>query len=397
MRLRRCALLVIEPRETLALDLPSLFDGGDGLAAQRCLVALAPHLQREVELEAADVAVLAAVPVERWSEAEALEHEHGRDALQRLLAFGLLIGDDEDGRAVREADERLRATGWHALNATAHYFSRWQDVRSGEAARQAGYDTVNDLVEKLGPPPPAVHERCAAPQRIALAPPRTNALDVLLQQRTTCRNFDTVSIMDNESFCTMIHRVFGAQAQLQIQPGNVVIKRNSPSGGGLHPVTAYLLVQRVEGVAPGLYHYHPVAHALEPLLQLDPAAADTLALHSVAAQRYFADAPVLVMLVARFSRSFWKYRNHSKAYRVAVLEAGHLSQNLYLSATDLGLGAFITGAINEIEIERALGLDSLCEGVIAVCGFGTRAGEYRDDEFDPLGKVWPRTGSFAER
>lgn len=388
---------MIEPRETLALDLPSLFGRGDGLAAQRRLVGLAPHLQREVELDAADVAVLAAVPVERWSEAETLQHEHGHDAVQRLRTLGLLISDDEADGPTREADERLRATGWHALNATAHYFSRWQDVRSGEAARQAGYDTVNDLVEKLGPPPPAVEERCAAPQRLALAPPRTSALDTLLQQRTTCRNFDATAALDNAVFCTMLHRVFAAQAQLQIQPGSVVIKRNSPSGGGLHPVTAYLLVQRVEGVAAGLYHYHPTAHALEPLAGLDPAAADTLALHSVAAQRYFADAPVLVVLVARFARSFWKYRNHSKAYRVAVLDAGHLSQNLYLSATDLGLGAFVTGAINEIEIEQALGLDPLREGVIAVCGFGARASEYRDDEFDPLGKVWPGTRSSTER
>ena len=198
--------------------------------------------------------------------------------------------------------------------------------------------------------------------------------------------------MDNDIFCTMMHRVFAAQAQLQIQPGSVVIKRNSPSGGGLHPLTAYVLVQRVHGIARGLYHYHPIAHALEPLTGLDPAAADALALHSVAAQRYFADAPVLVVLVARFSRSFWKYRNHSKAYRVAVLDAGHLSQNLYLSATDLGLGAFVTGAINEIEIDQALGLDPLRTGVLAVCGFGARAADRRDDEFDPLGRIWPREG-----
>lgn len=396
MRLRRCALLVIEPRETLALDLPSLFGGGDGLAAQRRLLALAPHLQREVELDAADVAVLAVLPVEQWSEAGLLEREHGHDAVQRLRTLGLLISDDDEGRSVREADEQLRATGWHPLNAAAHYFSRWQDVRSGEAARQAGYDTVNALVEKLGPPPPAVAERCAPAQRLALAPPRTNALDKLLQRRTTCRNFDTSLLLDNASFCTMLHRVFGAQAQLQIQPGSVVLKRNSPSGGGLHPLTAYLLVQRVQGIASGLYHYHAVDHALEPLAALDAAALDTLALNSVAAQRYFADAPVLVVLVARFSRSFWKYRNHSKAYRVAVLDAGHLSQNLYLSATDLGLGAFVTGAINEIELEQALGLDPLREGVIAVCGFGARAGAYRDDEFDPLGKVWAAAGKPAQ-
>ena len=94
------------------------------------------------------------------------------------------------------------------------------------------------------------------------------------------------------------------------------------------------------------------------------------------------------VLVPRFARTYWKYRRHPKAYRVIVLEAGHISQNLYLAAAELGLGAFVTAAINEADIEAAFGLDPLEESPLAVCGFGLRAAQRGEVEFDPLGAVW---------
>jgi nitroreductase len=91
----------------------------------------------------------------------------------------------------------------------------------------------------------------------------------------------------------------------------------------------------------------------------------------------------------RFRRTFWKYRNHAKAYRALVLDVGHLSQALYLAATEYGLGAFITAAINEVDVEQAFGLDPLEEGPLAACGFGMRADACREVEFDPLHVAWP--------
>ena len=44
-----------------------------------------------------------------------------------------------------------------------------------------------------------------------------------------------------------------------------------------------------------------------------------------------------------------------------------------MSAADLGLGAFVTAAINDREIERALSLPPLREAAIAIVGFGARA------------------------
>ena len=102
------------------------------------------------------------------------------------------------------------------------------------------------------------------------------------------------------------------------------------------------------------------------------------------------DAPVLCILAPRFHRNFWKYRNHAKAYRVTVLDAGHLSQTLQLCATQAGLGPFVTGAINEVDIERAFGVAGYVQSPLVVCGFGVRAATLAKSEFDPNRRIWPR-------
>ena len=48
--------------------------------------------------------------------------------------------------------------------------------------------------------------------------------------------------------CSGIPILIAAQASQELAPGAVMLKKNSPSGGGLHPIEAYLLVQRVEHI-----------------------------------------------------------------------------------------------------------------------------------------------------
>src|SRR3546814_6647107 len=72
-------------------------------------------------------------------------------------------------------------------------------------------------------------------------------------------------------------RVFGARGIGHTLPGFDVYKRTSPSGGALHPTECWLIVQRVEGIAPGLYRYRIDGHALEPVLPriVPPQSGDT--------------------------------------------------------------------------------------------------------------------------
>ncbi len=392
MQVRRCAAVVVEPRERLAFDLARLLQGGTGLDGVREWVALAAHLDDEFVLDAAEVALLGEVPVEQWTPFDELVARHDRGLIDGLLAKGLLVGDDEAHGDVRRRDDDVRASHWRGIAATTHRHTRWGDVDTLEAERRFGRETDRPFLQRLGPPESLVRERVEAADRIALERPGDTPLEALIRQRVTCRNYDRSRPLSRADLEATLFRAFGARAVSE-QPGIAVMKRAVPSAGGLHPTEAYLLVQNVDGVAPGLYHYHPVDHALEPLGAVPADETASLALRLVAGQRHFMDAHVVVVLASRFRRTFWKYRNHAKAWRAVILDAGHLSQAMYLAAAERGLAAFITAAVNERDIEATFGLDPMLEGVVAVCGFGWRGEMVTEVEFDPLCSVWPHGGT----
>jgi putative peptide maturation dehydrogenase len=392
MRVRRCAVLMIEPRERLELDVAGLFGGAQALKATCRWIALAPHLDAEIEIDEAELAALGRLGETPWQEYAALAGAMPPGVLDSLLEKGLAIGDSPRYADARMRDEKVRACYWKPLSAVAHTFSRWSEAGVDDDVRITPHRTLVDLIREYGLPPAHLAERAAASERIGLPASDGSALDALFRRRATCRNFDTQAPLDFSVFGDMMKRVFGCHAATELAPGAVALKKSNPSGGSLHPLEAYLLVRRVENLEPGLYHYHVTDHALEPVAMLQPAEAEVNARRFVANQDFFADAPVQIALVARFRRTFWKYRNHPKAYRAIVLEAGHVSQNLYLAATELGLGAYVTAAINEIDIENAFALDALQESPIAVCGFGARAARRSMVELDPLEAVWDADG-----
>ena len=124
MQLRRCAVLYIEPRETLDFDLASLLSGGDGLAVQRQWVALAPHIGEEVEIDDVACVLLGNISAHGWTDTKDLPEET-RPLWRNLLKRGLLIGRGRAHAHWRARDERLRELHWHPLGATLQAFTRW--------------------------------------------------------------------------------------------------------------------------------------------------------------------------------------------------------------------------------------------------------------------------------
>lgn len=366
MKLRRCAVLYIESREELSIDWPTVLAGGSALAASTHWVALAPHLDQELPIDAAALAALGGIGQTVWQPLAECEQQYGAACIARLLDQGLLIGDNADYAKARERDETLRAAHWRPLSALTHTFGRWREV-SSETGMEA--PSFQALLERYGEPPPPTLDM---PTGGALKLPAAAAgpMDDQLLQRYTGRNFDLQASLPLGVVARLLHRTFGAQEVRVVGPHASVLKKTSPSGGGLHPIEAFVLVQRVDGVAPGLYHYHPIEHALNPLRTMDSEAAAALAKQVLADQHWLADAPLQVLMVGRVERSFWKYRNHQKAYRALALDAGHLSQTFYLLAAEAGLPAFVTAAINDADIEQMLGLDHLRHAVVAVGGCG---------------------------
>lgn len=389
----RCAFLHLEPVEKHVLDPLRLLAGESGLVPVVEWHAWAAHLDESVALDAAEVEALGRVSPSVWVTSAELEAEIGVARAESLCRKRLLVARDGTDVAAlprlasNDAYERA-GLHWHAGSAIAHAASRWSGKTQLPATAETVSEAVALMVERCGPPPPHFHRRGDAVARVPLDEPVRTPLDELLERRATCRNFDLTQPVSTARLSALLKRVFGVQGMEELAPGAVALKKNHPSGGGLHPVEAYLIVQRVEGLATGLYHYSVEAHALDLLRGLPSGDVRAFAKTAVAGQDYFADAPVLLVMAARFARSMWKYRNHAKIYRAILLEMGHISQNLYLTATEMSLGAFITAAINEVEIEQAFGLEPLAEGPMCVCGFGARGKERVTVEFDPAHKVW---------
>lgn len=384
MRFRRCRTLFVEPVERPAFALADLMAGGTGVTFEQRLQVRTAHLPSACEIDADSCAWLLACSAEHWQPMP--EDVACRRRVLALLQQGLLVSDDPAHAEACAAEQRVRDSHWWPLSALHYQQSCWDGVDSSADMQRQQLVTARDLVRSFGNPPPEAPSR----QPGALALPRCDddPMQELLQARATCRNFDATRPLPLPLLARLLQQVLMAQAQVETDPDVRFLKKNVPSAGSLHPLEAYLMVRDVQGLAPGLYHYHAVAHELAPLpVQPDDPAGFRLRL--LAGQHWFADAHVLLVLVCRFERTFWKYRNHAKAYRAVMLDAGHISQAFYSAATAQGLGAFVTAAINEAEAARALALQPMAEGALAVCGFGWRAATMQTSEMDPAGRVWP--------
>ena len=135
--------------------------------------------------------------------------------------------------------------------------------------------------------------------------------------------------------------------------------RTAPSAGALYPVETYLVVNNIEEIKPGVYHYNIQNHYLE-LLKEGGYAAQTM--QAALGQKMCADAPVVFIWTAIFQRMKWKY--DQRAYRYVYLDAGHIAENLALTATSLGLGSCQIGALYDDEVNQIIDVDGTEESVI---------------------------------
>jgi SagB-type dehydrogenase family enzyme len=209
---------------------------------------------------------------------------------------------------------------------------------------------------------PKTHKEYPGAPRKILDPPRPRVqarLDAVLKKRRSVRHFvDSPLALEDLSFL-----LWAAAGVNRVERGMPF--RTAPSAGALYPVETYFAARNVEGVPPGLYHYFPLAHAIEQLRKgdvspdLSRAALD---------QRMPAIAPVTFVQTAVFARSVWKYKE--RAFRYIYLDCGHAAQNLALAAVSLGLGSCQIGALYDGEVNAVLGIDGEEESAVYMSAVG---------------------------
>jgi SagB-type dehydrogenase family enzyme len=144
--------------------------------------------------------------------------------------------------------------------------------------------------------------------------------------------------------------------------------RTVPSAGGRHAFETYLQINRVSGLEPGLYRYLPFSHRLM-LIDPDPGMADCLA-DACLGQSMVRDSAVTFIWSCVIYRMAWRYSE--RAYRLVHLDAGHVCQNLYLAAEQIGCSVCAIGAFDDEIMAGLLGIDGTEEFVIYCAAAGKK-------------------------
>lgn len=222
--------------------------------------------------------------------------------------------------------------------------------------------------------PPLLQVKAPMSEEVVVLPkneqPPSDPFFVVHERRRTRREFARQPL-DLDQLGTFLYHTMRVKQKFDDEKGGVTF-RPSQSGGALHSLELYPLVNQCEGLEPGLYHYRPLEHTLERLSSLTPNARQMLML----GRKMMLDKsePQVELLIAsRFARVQWKYQ--SLAYSVIMKDVGCLYQTMALVAEALGLAGVALGG-GHIDLFAGLThLDSLAEGSVGAYMLGRRAEE----------------------
>jgi len=227
-------------------------------------------------------------------------------------------------------------------------------------------DFVSDQDLKL-PQPPLVK----APMRAkAITLPR-NFENLDLQQNLFTllieRKSSRVYTQEPVSLLELSFLLWATQGILDVRGRAYATLRKVPSGGARHAFETYLIVQHTKGLEPGAYHYLPMRHQLEFLHPVEDISSTVT--HSLMGQSWAAKASVIFYWSFVPYRCEWRYG--IRAHRPALIDAGHVGQNLYLACAALGLGTCAIAAFDSALCDAIFGLDGEEEFMVYTSTVGT--------------------------
>ena len=188
-------------------------------------------------------------------------------------------------------------------------------------------------------------------------------LRAMIEQRRSLRRYAETPL-SLEEFSYLLWLTQGVK---RVSPRPATL-RTVPSAGARHAFETYLLVNRVDGLRPGLYRFMATRHALLAL----PAAEDITEqiMEATHGQESVGQSAVTFLWAAVTERMSWRYVERSMRY--LFLDAGHVCQNLYLAAESIGCGVCAIAAYEDADMNALLGLDGVDQFVIYIGTVGKK-------------------------
>ena len=238
-----------------------------------------------------------------------------------------------------------------------------------EFVEMTRYPNLEPSLQSRGVPLPPLE--VPAPEGVALIdlpdarsfdPDKVNFTE-LLEQRETLRKYADAPLSMEE----LAYLLWGTQGVKSVTE-YPVSKRTVPSAGSRHAFETYLLVNKVDGLKPGLYRYMAVEHKLA---RLDaPGDISEILTEACLKQPHVKNSAVTFFWVAVPIRMIWRYCQ--RGYRYMYLDAGHVCQNLYLLAESIGSGVCAIAAYDDELVNQALGVDGEEQFAIYIATLGKR-------------------------
>jgi SagB-type dehydrogenase family enzyme len=223
-----------------------------------------------------------------------------------------------------------------------------------EFMRLTRYENMSPSLQEQGLPQPPLEVPCEnVLKKISL--PAIDGIDIpamdvrqALGQRRTFRKYSDHNLTLEE----LAYLLWATQGVKSVKE-NAHTFRVVPSAGARHAFETYLLINRVDGLEPGLYRYLALDHSLALL----PSQEDLPVKLSEASlkQSKIAYSAVTFIWVAVRERMIWRY--NERGYRYLHLDAGHVCQNLYTAAETIDCGLCAIAAYDDEQVNALLGLD----------------------------------------
>lgn len=140
-------------------------------------------------------------------------------------------------------------------------------------------------------------------------------------------------------------------------------RRSYPSGGARYPIEIYVVSSKIKDLGVGIYHYNVLQHSLELLGEAEKRNINSTYYYEFGGQA----AAVFIFTMVPW-RSVRKYGNF--AFKVALIEAGHLAEHMYLVSTALNLKCCAMGGMHEKAVCELLDIDGTQEIPFYMLAFG---------------------------
>lgn len=306
------------------------------------IIAMNELIGTPVKVDANVMAALVRLvaPMPRKEALSILSHVFSDDtqcerALQRFIEVGILI---EDGTSLSMRERSFNAAWPYGRSTASHAL----------ALSRLTFDNKKFQIEEMAKAikaEPDPHKVESATSSAGINIERSSMVEAepifkIFSKRRSARRFKDVAI----SMAQLGAVLFSGLAvvdQLHLPLRSPIPLRYTPSPGALASVSGYIITRSVADLPSGAYHYNGATSSLSPIPGEQLGNIEEI----FGNQAWAARASALIVLVADLGKMAWKYSDPG-AYNASLIEAGHIAQNMAVTAGNLGLSTVFTNAID---------------------------------------------------